>query len=194
MTEKWIYLLTIILILLLSLYFYLYYLTSQFDEVNPSSESREAGIILGAALWDGELSPALKERCDLGLSLYRSGLVKYLVLSGGLGNDQHTEAKAMFEYLQKQGLPKNRLILEDNSRNTWENLRNTKQLLQQYHLKKVTIITHDYHLYRALRIAHQLQIDAKPSPVHSTVMFMPYYKTKESLSLIKQYLMEYMRS
>lgn len=161
-------------------------MVSRYDNVDVQVSSKDAGIVLGAALWDGELSPALEERCQKALDLYRRGLVKYLILTGGLGDDQISEAEAMKRFFIKQGIPDNRLLVEDQATNTQQNFQYSQKWIRQKHITDVYVITHDFHLYRALHYAKQLHIKATPAPVHSQVMWMPYHKTRESLALIKQ--------
>ena len=55
------------------------------------------------------------------------------------------------------------MILEDpDSRNTQENLRNAKTLLAMYpDVKRVLIVTSDYHVPRAMAIARDLGFEAE---------------------------------
>lgn len=183
---KWLLLLGIIVgICTLSFIIYQYKLVSQFDEKPSFAETADAGIVLGAALWDDEPSPALMERLEVARQLFADGKVSYLILSGGLGNDRYTEAEAMKKYLVKQGVPENRLILESKSHNTKQNLENTKKILEESNLQTMTLITHDYHMTRALLYADKIGIQASSSPVHSKVLFVPYHKVRECLALIK---------
>lgn len=166
-------------------YICLYALTSRFDHVEPDQQKRRVGIVLGAALWNNQPSPALAERLDQAIDLYKKGQIDYLILSGGLGNDQITEAQGMKNYLTQRGLPSNRLILEDQSSNTKENLLHSEQIIRKNKWGEVYLITHDYHMHRALAYAKRAGIQAAPAPVHSSVLWMPYHKTRECLALIK---------
>ena len=163
---------------------------SRYDHASIQPTPRPAGLVLGAALWDEKPSPALKERLDLAYQLYREGWVQHLILSGGKGDDGLSEAEGMKRYLVDKGVPPDRLLLEDQSRNTAENIANSKKILLQRNWEQIHLITHDYHMYRALRLAERAGIDATPAPVHSRVLFTPFYKARECLAIIKMWIQE----
>lgn len=174
---------------LLIAWIYLWLLVSQYDDATEPSEEREAAIVLGAALWNGEPSPALRERLTAAQRLYEDGLVAKIVLSGGKGKDGISEAEGMKRYLTAQGIPAKDLLLEDKATNTQENLSFSREILKETGLAQVYIVTHDYHMYRAMNIAEGLQMDAEAVAVHTRVLFKPYYKTRENLALVKYYLL-----
>ncbi|WP_037465174.1 YdcF family protein [Shimazuella kribbensis] len=170
---------------------YHYIKVSRYDNWQIDNKHRDAGIILGAALWENKPSPALRERLNKGLELYRSGKVDRLILSGGLGNaEQQSEAQAMRTYLMKYGVPSDKMILEDQSHNTKENLRNTSAHLKEKPIHSLYLITHDYHMTRALLYAKQANLSVTPAPAHSSVLFIPYHKLRECAALWKLYLFD----
>jgi uncharacterized SAM-binding protein YcdF (DUF218 family) len=162
--------------------------TSRYDDVLVSHQSRDAALVLGAALWDSQPSPALTERLQMALYLYNKGQVQWIICSGGIGDDGISEAKGMKRYLVDRGVPPKDLLLEEESTNTEENLRYSKKLLKPNGIQNIYLVTHDYHMYRALALARNTGIPAEPAPVHSQVLFSPYYKARECLSIIKYYL------
>jgi uncharacterized SAM-binding protein YcdF (DUF218 family) len=185
--HKWGWLAAIIATLALLPIVSLYVKVSQFDHVDPDGQQRQAAIILGAALWDGKPSPALTERLNMGLRLYKEHKVNHLILSGGLEKwDGISEAEAMKRYLTAHGVPADRLILENRSTDTRENLLYTAAILKKTGWTKLYLVTHDYHMTRALEYARQAGLTVSPAPVHSEVLFTPYHKMRECLGLIKQ--------
>lgn len=187
---KWIPVIIPVIIIVLIVFSPLWNRVSRYDDVSPGAHPLPAGLVLGAALWDDRPSPALKERLNLAHQLYREGMVQYLILSGGKGDDGLTEAEGMKRYLTDLGIPPDRLLLEDQSRNTAENIANSKKILVERNWKRIYLITHDYHMYRALLLAKKEGIDALPAPVHSRVLFIPYHKFRESLALLKMWILE----
>jgi uncharacterized SAM-binding protein YcdF (DUF218 family) len=167
----------------------LWSLTSRYDTASVPQQPREAALVLGAALWDGHPSPALQERLDMALHLYRTGRVRLLVLSGGMGNDGITEAEGMKRYLMQHGVKKAHLLLENRSTNTRQNLFYSKELLKKHPIHSVYLVTHDYHMDRALTYARAAGIRAFPAPVHSQVLFTPFYKARECLAILKGWLL-----
>jgi uncharacterized SAM-binding protein YcdF (DUF218 family) len=84
--------------------------------------------------------------------LYHAGKAPLLVLSGGSDPQRHatSEAAAMQQLLEQMGVPASAMLLEDTSRNTSENARNTAQLLNNRGLKRVLLVTSALHMPRAL--------------------------------------------
>ncbi|MDQ0416164.1 uncharacterized SAM-binding protein YcdF (DUF218 family) [Croceifilum oryzae] len=189
-TIKWILTLSLFFgLLLFCIIGYFYLKASQYDDTPTPSSHADAGVVLGAALWDGKPSPALVERLEVAVKLYQDQKVDYVIVSGGLEKEGVTEALAMKDYLVQKKIPKERILLEDQSSNTRQNLENTKKLLASTQIDNIVIITHDYHMTRALQYAKQTGLnDSLVAPVHSEVLFLPYHKTRESLALIKQSL------
>lgn len=183
--KQWLIIGSFPIVSLLIIFISFWSFTSRYDDVMPDSQQHQVAIVLGAALWNDEPSPALKERLQTAQELYQNKVVEKIILSGGLGNDEITEAEGMKNYLVAQGVAEEDLILETTSHNTRENLANTSKLLEQHQFNEVILVTHDYHMYRALEYAKQAGISATPAPVHSTVLFMPFHKARESLAILK---------
>ena len=79
-----------------------------------------------------------------------------VIVSGGQGKGEViTEAEAMADYLQNQGIEKMRIYLEDRSRTTQQNLEFSETFLdKEKHC--VGIVSNNFHLYRACQIAKRL--------------------------------------
>ncbi|WP_068617396.1 YdcF family protein [Paenibacillus tuaregi] len=141
--------------------------------VTQAVKKADVGIILGAALWGDEPSPGLKERLEQGLKEYRAGMFQYFIVSGGRDTvrSRLTEAEGMASYLQRQGVPKEAIILENQATNTYENLEYSSRLMQERKLSNAVIVTHTFHAARALEMAHFLNyMDPQLSVVESKVM------------------------
>ena len=82
------------------------------------------------------------------------------VVSGGQGEGEDiTEAKAMADYLTAHGIDSARIVQEDQSRTTRENLENSFAILRARGYDPangVGIVTSEYHLYRAKRMVRAL--------------------------------------
>ncbi|MFC4777681.1 YdcF family protein [Paenibacillus sp. GCM10023252] len=139
---------------------YLLWLINNYD-YSKDVPAADAGIVLGASLWDDQPSPALRERLEFAYSLYEQGKVPLLILTGGLdGNGSKlTEAEGMKKYLVERGVPADKLILENYARSTYENLKLSQVLVQERELSSLLIVTHDYHASRASDIAEYLGYD-----------------------------------
>ena len=72
-----------------------------------------------------------------------------------------TEAEAMKNYLVGKGVPEKDILTDPDSFNTNQNLRNAAKLLQDRpEIRKVLVVTSDYHVPRSLAIAGDMGFDA----------------------------------
>src|SRR4029078_11265437 len=88
-----------------------------------------AGLVLGAAQWNGDPSPVLRARLEHALDLSRRGQVRQIILPGGVGaGDSTSEAAAGKQYLIAHGMTTDALLLVEQGTTTWESLRNAVPL------------------------------------------------------------------
>ena len=141
-------------------------------------------IVLGASVKeDGSLSPSLKRRLDEAIRFSDRNPATRFVLSGGKGpKEPVTEAEAMGSYLVYNGVPEDRLLLEIQSKNTYENILYSDALISRVLAEekkgrsraakkapegssfiqaeglpvRVAILSADYHLFRALHLAEKM--------------------------------------
>ncbi|MEK8127048.1 YdcF family protein [Paenibacillus filicis] len=148
----------------------------------------DVGIVLGAALWQTEPSPALKERLNKAVELYRSGILTRIIVSGGYDHEDSvlSEAEGMRNYLVERGIPAGQIELEQRSRNTYQNLKFSQAIMQQKGWTTAAIITHRYHAVRALDIARYLGYSHPvAAPMDSNVLVMSWHRSRETLAMIK---------
>ena len=85
--------------------------------------------------------------------LYRTGKIEKILLTGGSGDvlkDQPPEAPMVAEFLKRIGVPEKDIIVEGESRNTYENAIFTKNILQQKNIRgNYLLITSAWHIRRA---------------------------------------------
>nr|WP_234553348.1 YdcF family protein [Thermus caliditerrae] len=119
-------------------------------------------VVLGAAQYGGRPSPALERRLEAALALYRQGLAPRIAVAGGRSpGDRFSEGEVGCRYLEAKGVPKEALLCETRSQNTYENL-----LFLKPHLRgKVLLVTDAPHLPRALFLARLLGLEAEGHPV-----------------------------
>lgn len=166
---------------------YLLWLINGYNPNKPLGEA-DAGIVLGAAMWGDVPSPALKERLDFAYKLYTEGKADKLILSGGHdGNGAVlSEAEGMRQYLLAKGITSDKLLIEDKSHSTYENLLYSRSIAEANQLTSLIIITHDYHAARALDIAERLNYgNVQAAGTKSTVLNPVYNETREVLAFTK---------
>ena len=119
------------------------------------AEDLEAILILGAQVRGRVPSRSLKKRLECGLSLSRKMPDAVLILSGGKGpGEEITEAQCMKNYLLTNGVEETRIVLEENSTTTKENLSFSDALTGCGSLR-TGIVTNDFHVARAMVLAEK---------------------------------------
>ena len=113
----------------------------------------KAILILGAAVWADGPSPTLERRTAKALALWGTDQDQCIVPCGGLGQHPPTEAAAMATLLTAGGVPPEKILREDRSTTTFENIHNALQLLETHKVTQITIVTDRYHLPRAWLVA-----------------------------------------
>jgi uncharacterized SAM-binding protein YcdF (DUF218 family) len=153
-------------------------------------------IVLGAGLGtDGKVPPLLASRLDRGheiwVSLNRraSGAGPLLIVSGGKGDDERVpEATAMAAYLVARGFSADHLLLEERSRNTEENLLFSKAIMDQVQAgARCTIVTSDFHAFRAAMIARRLGIRGQVTGARVAGYYRPSGMLREFAAVFLRY-------
>ncbi|QQE81335.1 YdcF family protein [Alicyclobacillus sp. SO9] len=130
--------------------------------IGRSATPRKAdtAIILGAYTKGFQPSIPLLARLRAGIQLYREGVVRYIIVSGGKGeNETVTESSSMKRFLVLNGVDPAWIVEEQFSSDTWENLLNSQEVMKRYRFNNAVIVTSDYHLPRAIAVARQLEMD-----------------------------------
>ncbi|MFZ6779270.1 YdcF family protein [Undibacterium sp. Ji83W] len=133
------------------------------DQKNPRPEKirADAAIVLGASVWKDKPSPVFAERIKHGIRLYKNGQVDYLIFTGGLSEgDILSESAAARQYALGQGIPAEKILIEEVSTNTYQNLVQACKLMQAHQLHKVMIVSDPLHMKRAMTMADELHINA----------------------------------
>jgi uncharacterized SAM-binding protein YcdF (DUF218 family) len=138
-------------------------------------------IILGARVKSTVPSLALKSRIDSAGKYLLDNKDTIAIASGGKGpGEDISEAESIKKELLKQGISESRIILEDQSTDTYENIRFSKRLIPKK-AKVGIIVTNNFHVYRSLSIAKDQDLD----------LYGLAAKTPKS-AIIKSYIREYL--
>ncbi len=155
------------------------------------------GILLGGGINKrGKLPHDPKTRVEKAYHLLKEGYIDSLVLSGkcSYGNPKLSEAELYFNYLTERGIPKEKLIIEKESRDTIGNAVYSKKIFLKKKLpqKKIVLITSDYHIKRALMIFTHIfgnefsfvGISSKPFILHKISLMLREFECKELDNLV----------
>lgn len=147
------------------------------DETGKPEQGADYCIVLGARVNGTEVSWNLARRLDAAVSYLEENPGTKVLVSGGQGpGEELTEAEAMRSYLLRKGIAKERILAEDRSMSTQENLLNCRERIPDG--ASVVLVTSGFHLHRAMRIARKLGYDrlsglgAKVKPVTVPLNYM----------------------
>lgn len=119
--------------------------------VNALPRPSDVAIVLGTRVErSGVPSWRLRERLDRAHELYQSGVVKNVIVSGGLGREGFEEADVMRDYLIRRGVPVEQIFLDRDGYDTYETARRAKQIMDAQHFQSAVVVSHYYHLPRAV--------------------------------------------
>jgi uncharacterized SAM-binding protein YcdF (DUF218 family) len=148
-------------------------------------------IVLGT----GNRSNTTKKRVNKALSYASKHHEIKIITSGGRGKGEKvSEAKAMSQLLKAGGINSNRIFLEENSRNTFENIKFSKEILktlegENFATKKIVIVSSDFHIFRSLVIAQGFGLNAFGLPSQSSFYFKLNAMVREYFAFIKDCLL-----
>jgi uncharacterized SAM-binding protein YcdF (DUF218 family) len=187
--KKWLYFCSTLISISIILFIWLGFKIEE-NEKSTANGQNDILIILGAKVKEGGVpSLSLKNRLDVAYDY----LVQYphvqAVVSGGQGKDEdQTEASAMYTYLVNKGIEPTRILLEEHSTSTYENLLFTKQLLSN-ELTQATIVSNDFHLTRAAYLANMLDIEVDTLAAKTPAVVETKSRIRERAALLKTYIL-----
>jgi uncharacterized SAM-binding protein YcdF (DUF218 family) len=155
-------------------------------------------LVLGAGLRDGTIPTViLRGRLDVAIECLKENNSAYIVLSGGQGNDEDLpESHAMSQYLQDKGVNNDRIILEDESRNTNQNFKYSKEKIKDHSHKSlnqvnIKIVTTDFHAFRSSILAKKNGYINFDNYSSSTVWYLiPITYTREAFAIVKSIMFD----
>ena len=136
------------------------------DEHPPS----DAIVVLGAAQYNGTPSPVYRARLDHALDLWRAGVAPLMVFTGGRGvpGERYSEGGAGRQWAIDHGVPPQRILIEESSRTTSENLEAVARLLEPRKMRRIVLVSDPFHMFRAVEQAEDVGLVAHPSPTRSS--------------------------
>lgn len=152
-------------------------------------------IVLGCALKkDGTPTPLLQGRLDRAIDFYnkqkeRTGKELVFITSGGQGADEVIpESSAMKRYLIEHGIPEERIIEENQSTSTYENMLYSKNKIWQLDPEgKIAFSTTNYHVFRSGLFARRVKMRAVGMGADTKWYFWPNAAVREFIGLLTKH-------
>ena len=144
-------------------------------------------IVLGAGVRGEIVTRPLARRLDTAFYYWQRNPDAYIIVTGGLGNRATiTEAEAMARYLVRRGMPREKILLEELSTSTYENLKFAKEILDKHFPGgfRAVLVTNDFHIYRAVRTARGVGLDVNRRGAYTDWYSWPVNYLREMLAVV----------
>ncbi|MBQ8830328.1 MAG: YdcF family protein [Oscillospiraceae bacterium] len=144
-------------------------------------------LILGAGVRDdGTPSLMLRDRLEMGIELYKAGASEKIIVSGDHGTEGYDEVNVMKNYLIDAGIPSEDIFMDHAGFSTYESVYRARDI---FCVQSMVIVTQEYHLYRALYIAADFELDAVGVPAADIRYYGQTYRdAREILARAKDWV------
>ena len=117
----------------------------------------EVGIVLGCSPYarNGRPNPQFYGRIEAAVQLYQLGKIKKIIVSGANPDSTYNEPRQMWRELTKAGIPSQAITMDFAGVRTFDSISRAQAV---FNLERMTVITQEYHAYRAVFIAKKLGI------------------------------------
>jgi uncharacterized SAM-binding protein YcdF (DUF218 family) len=164
----------------------------------PSRYERPADIavVFGARVWNtGHPSLALADRVDEAVRLYRRGLVRRIVMSGAIDEQNgFSEPVVMRDRAEAQGVPRDAVVLDEAGVDTASTVENTARFVREGGdgTASVLVVTHYYHEPRAKMLFDRAGIPAftVPATMSRRLAKEPYFLLREVAAYYHSFLLQ----
>jgi uncharacterized SAM-binding protein YcdF (DUF218 family) len=150
-------------------------------------------IILGARVNGNSPSITLRQRAAAAARYLKENPAAKVIATGGKGSGESiTEAEALRRLLEAADIDKARIIIENKSTSTWENLGNSASFLDSPD-KSIVLVSSDFHLFRAKGMAKKLgYANISTLASKSQVQILPNYLLREYLAIIHDKMLNHL--
>lgn len=147
-------------------------------------------IVLGAQLKENGPSYVLRLRLDEAYDYLVENENTKVIVSGGQGaNEPDTEAQGMYDYLVAKGIDPARIIKEDKSTDTSENILFSKEIINS-EIDSVGIVSNNFHIFRAVRLAKAAGYEEVYGiGARSNLWYLPNNMLREFFGVAKDFVM-----
>lgn len=149
-------------------------------------QTPQAMIVLGCKVRGTVPSLMLSRRIHAAYDILQANPEMPVLVSGGKGSDEEiSEAQCMYNELTRMGIAGERIIIEDHSTTTSENLRFSKEILAEHGITgPLYLATDSYHEMRAQVLAETEKLPkCYPAAAHTSWYLLPTYWVREWFGL-----------
>lgn len=151
----------------------------------------DVAVVLGARVYaDGSPSVALADRVRTACQLYRDGLTKKLLFSGGPGDGLVHETAAMKRMALEMGVKEDDILVDEAGLNTQATARNSEAIFSRLQPARILVVSHFYHLPR-IKMSYERdgwEVYTVPAKQNYLLRQLPYNMAREVAALWVYYL------
>ncbi len=139
------------------------------DNETDYATSSDVIIVLGCPSYEGNVisttfSACVRARAHHAADLYHRGLAPHIIPTGGFTGPPPSEAGAMGKVLQADGVPANAIFLEEQARDTVQNIKYSRAIMEAHGWRTAILVTEPHHIKRAALIAQNAGLNLTMSP------------------------------
>lgn len=142
-------------------------------------------IVLGCQVNGKKPSRMLRTRIEAAYDYLIKNPDTKCIVSGGKGaNEGISEAQCMFNELTEKGISPDRIYMEEQSTNTEENIKFSKEIIKRENLNEnLAIVTNEFHELRSSIIAHKQGCSSGAVSAKTPTYLLANFATREILAL-----------
>jgi len=162
-----------------------------YGNVSNATHEEDVVIVLGAGIIGETVTRPLGHRLNAAFAYWQQNPEAYIIVTGGLGNRATiTEAEAMARFLYRRGVPREKILLEELSTSTYENLTFAKEILDAHFPDgfNAVLITNDFHIYRAVQTARTVGLDVTRKGAYTDWYTWPVNYLREMLAVVNMWV------
>jgi uncharacterized SAM-binding protein YcdF (DUF218 family) len=153
----------------------------------------DAVIVLGCGIKGETVSQSLSYRLETALTYHQRNPRAIIFVSGGKGaGEDITEALAMERWLVEKGVPQSLIVREEDSYSTYENIQNTKGLMESAGLldgsSRLALITSEFHIYRGEWFAKAAGLSVTHLHASSSWYSVPVNFARDCAAVVKMWV------
>ena len=160
-------------------------------------ENLEYVIVLGAQVRGTRITKSLRKRLDKAIEYLEANPDTVAIVSGGKGDGEDlSEAECMYDYMVENGIASDRIIMEDKSTSTDENIRFSMAIIEELYDEQsggefdgeepdVGIITNNFHVYRTVKVCEKKGYEVNGIAADSDNILFANYMVREFFALVQ---------
>ena len=136
-------------------------------------------VFAGGVGESGKAGQGYEERVQQAVALYKQGYAEHIILSSGYVY-LFKEPRVMKALAVSLGVPDKAIILEENAKNTIENVIFTKKILESERWRKILLVTSSYHTRRSSLVfkKNAKDLDVAYVPIKNSLFYLHDKETK----------------